>query len=105
MTLRATGDANVASTSLAARMADGPRLCAPELAEQKLREWLADIDPGRAAELEALFVQFAQVRRIFASIAEASPYLFDLIRHDPARTLDVLRDEPERHLERLIDRV
>ena len=42
-------------------------------------------------------------RTIFESIAEASPYLFDLIRADAARVLHLLQEDPDAHLAALID--
>src|ERR1700754_1081268 len=103
MTLRGIRDADVGSSSLAARFVSGPQLAAPEKAEQRLSDWLSDIAPNQAAEFDDLFGRLPLARRIFASIAEASPYLFDLVRADAARALRVLRCEPDRHLAQLIE--
>jgi glutamate-ammonia-ligase adenylyltransferase len=103
MTLRRIRDADVGSTSLAARFVGGPHLSVPEKAQQRLSEWLADLAPGQAPEFEDLFARFPHAEGIFASIAEASPYLFDLARSDAARSLRILQGEPDRHLARLIE--
>src|SRR5579872_459816 len=103
MTLRGIRDADVAATSLVARVASGPLLFAPDIAGKRLQDWLSDADADHVAELEALFSRFPKLRTIFAGIAEASPYLFDLVRADTPRALRVLRSEPDRHLERLIE--
>ena len=103
MALRGIRDANFASTSLVARLTGGPLLSVPDIAGRRLGDWLSDLDPERAAELEALFGQFPQARTIFAGIAEASPYLFDLIRADAFRTLRILQGEPDPYFERLIE--
>jgi glutamate-ammonia-ligase adenylyltransferase len=103
MTLRRIRDADVGSTSLAARFVGGPHLSVPEKAQQRLSQWLADLAPGQAPEFEDLFARFPHAEGIFASIAEASPYLFDLARSDAARSLRILQGEPDRHLARLIE--
>ncbi len=103
MTLRRIRDADVGSTSLAARFVGGPHLTAPETAEQRLSDWLSDLDSTQAAEFEDLFARFPHSGRIFAGIAEASPYLFDLVRSDAVRALRILQGEPDLHLARLFE--
>jgi [glutamine synthetase] adenylyltransferase / [glutamine synthetase]-adenylyl-L-tyrosine phosphorylase len=105
MTFRGIRNADVGSSSLAARFVSGPHLVAPEKAEQRLSDWLSDLAPNHAAEFGDLFGRLPLARRIFASIAEASPYLFDLARADAARALKVLRGEPDRHLAQLIEEI
>jgi glutamate-ammonia-ligase adenylyltransferase len=102
MTLRGIRDANVRSASLAARFVTGPYLSVPDAAEQRLSDWLSDLATGQAREFENLFVQFPHAKRIFTGIAEASLYLFDLVRADPDRALRVLQSQPDRHLIELI---
>ncbi len=104
MTLRGIHDANVQSISLAASFVTAPHLSAPDDAAGLLSDWLSDIAPGQAAEFEALFAHFPRARQILTSIAEASPYLFELIQSDGARALRLLQDEPDRHLHQLIER-
>jgi glutamate-ammonia-ligase adenylyltransferase len=103
MTLRKIRDADVGSTSLAARFVEGPNLSFPEKAKQRLSDWLTDLAPGQTAEFEGLFARFPHTEDIFASIAEASPFLFDLVRSDAARALRILQGEPDRDLARLIE--
>ena len=103
MTLRRIRDADVGSTSLAARFVGGPHLTAPETAEQRLSDWLSDLNSTQAAEFEDLFARFPHSGRIFAGIAEASPYLFDLVRSDAVRALRILQGEPDLHLARLFE--
>ena len=85
MNIRRIRDADVESTSLAARFVDGPHLSIPEKAGQRLNDWLSDLASSDAAEFENLFVRFPLTRRIFEGLAEASPYLFDLVRSDASR--------------------
>jgi glutamate-ammonia-ligase adenylyltransferase len=97
----AKGDADRAC--LAARFVDGPHLSAPDIAEQRLADWLADLAPGQAAAIDDLAARFPLARTILLGIAEASPYLFDLVRADSARVIRLLESEPEAHLARLIE--
>jgi glutamate-ammonia-ligase adenylyltransferase len=103
MTLRKIRDADVGSTSLAARFVEAPNLSAPEKATRRLSDWLADLAPGQSAEFEDLFARFPHTEAIFAGIAEASPFLFDLVRSDAVRALRILQGEPDRDLARLFE--
>jgi glutamate-ammonia-ligase adenylyltransferase len=99
MTSAATGEGQL---PLAAQFVSGPQLFAPADAEQRFGEWLADIAPNDAAAFRAITEQFPHARAILLGIAEASPYLFDLIRADAARALRLLHCDPDRHLTTLI---
>jgi len=103
MAIRGNGAASVSSTALAARLVDGPHVSAPDKADRRLRDWLADLAPAQAAEIEGLLAQFPRAKTIFWGFTEASPYLFDLVRADAARAMRVLLCEPERHLAQLIE--
>ena len=85
MTSSANGDAD--RHRLAARFVDGPHVSAPDRAEQRLADWLTDLAPAQAAALDDLVDRFPRARTILLGIAEASPYLFDLVRADAARAL------------------
>src|ERR1019366_2992239 len=87
---------------LAARLAGGPQVSAPDNAEQRLADWLADLEPVQAAAIRGLAERFPFANAILLGIAEASPYLFDLVRADGARAIRLLECEPERHLAELI---
>lgn len=98
-------DAHVSSTALAARFITTPYLSDPEKAEQRLSDWLSDHASGQAVEFKELFAHFPKTRNIFLSVAEASPYLFELVRSDAARALRILHGDPELHLAHLIEQV
>jgi glutamate-ammonia-ligase adenylyltransferase len=89
---------------LAARFVDGPHLSAPGHAEQQLADWLAGLAPAQAAAAGDFIVRFPRVKTILSGIAEASPYLFDLLRADGARAIRLLGCDPERHLAGLVER-
>ncbi|WP_159009785.1 bifunctional [glutamine synthetase] adenylyltransferase/[glutamine synthetase]-adenylyl-L-tyrosine phosphorylase [Bradyrhizobium sp. S69] len=88
---------------LAARLVDGPRLSAPLEAERRLAGWLADLDQGQAAAISQRTTQFPRARELLLGIAEASPYLFDLMRADAARAIRLFDCDPDRHLAQLIE--
>ncbi|MBR1222605.1 bifunctional [glutamine synthetase] adenylyltransferase/[glutamine synthetase]-adenylyl-L-tyrosine phosphorylase [Bradyrhizobium sp. U87765 SZCCT0131] len=90
--------------SLAARFISVPCLSDAEAARQRLDEWLSEVAPETAAEIGRVFASHPRARTIFESIAEASPYLFDLARIDAARVLRLLECEPAAHLADLITR-
>jgi [glutamine synthetase] adenylyltransferase / [glutamine synthetase]-adenylyl-L-tyrosine phosphorylase len=89
---------------LAARFVGGPHVSAPEKAEQRLTDWLTDLASEQAATIDHLLARFPLARTILLGIAEASPYLFDLVRADGARVVWLLECEPELHLAQLIEK-
>ncbi|KIZ44445.1 MULTISPECIES: bifunctional [glutamine synthetase] adenylyltransferase/[glutamine synthetase]-adenylyl-L-tyrosine phosphorylase [Rhodopseudomonas] len=98
----ATGDAD--HLQLAARFAAGPLLFAPVEAAQRLDGWLGELAPAQADALRTIADQFPHAGTILRSIAEASPYLFDLIRADAARLIRLLRADPEQGLAALMQK-
>ncbi|HWX05589.1 MAG TPA: bifunctional [glutamine synthetase] adenylyltransferase/[glutamine synthetase]-adenylyl-L-tyrosine phosphorylase [Bradyrhizobium sp.] len=101
MTSSAKGDAD--RHRLAARFVDGPHVSAPDQAEQRLADWLTDLAAEQAAAVGDLMARFPRARTILLGIAEASPYLFDLVRADGARLLRLLACDPQPHLDELIE--
>ena len=101
MTSSAKDDAD--HMCLAAQFISAPELFAPADAEQGFANWLNDLEPDLATAFRVM-AQSSHTNAILLGIAEASPYLSDLIRADPARALRLLRCAPERHLTELIDR-
>jgi len=91
------------SAPLAAGFQTGPVCLDAFAAEARLNGWLNDVAAHDRAALEALARRFPQARAILLGIAEASPYLFDLMRADAARLLRLLEADPEEHLAFLID--
>jgi len=100
MTSPATGGAD--RRPLAARFAAGPKLFAPAEAARRLEDWWGDLPPGEAQPLREIAAKTPQAGAILAGIAEASPYLFDLLRADAARALRLLQCDPDAHLAALI---
>src|ERR1700687_5944863 len=98
----AKGDAD--QHRLAARFVDGPHVSAPDKAEQRLADWLTGVAPEQAAAIEDLIARFPLASTIVLGIAEASPYLFDLVRADAARLIRLLECEPEPYLAQLIEK-
>ena len=98
----AKGDAD--QHCLAARFVGGPHVSAPDQAEQRLTDWLTDLASEQAAAIDGLIARFPRARTILLGIAEASPYLFDLVRADAARAIRLLECEPEPCLAQLIEK-
>src|SRR5258708_2998014 len=88
---------------LAARLVDGPHVSAPDKAEQRLKDWLTDLGSEQADAIGDLIARFPRAKTILSGVAEASPYLFDLVRADGARALRLLECDPEPYLAQLIE--
>jgi [glutamine synthetase] adenylyltransferase / [glutamine synthetase]-adenylyl-L-tyrosine phosphorylase len=88
--------------ALARRIVTAPRLCAPELARARLDGWFANLgESPTAAGLRRLRAANLTLEVLLQSLAEASPYLWDLASSAPDRLLALLRSDPDRHLHAL----
>ena len=97
----ATGHAD--QSPLAARFNTGPQLFAPDEAARRLDALFGDIVPDQARALRDIGARFPQAQLIMEGIAEASPYLFDLIRVNPARAVALMQCDPDVRLAALIE--
>jgi glutamate-ammonia-ligase adenylyltransferase len=88
---------------LAARLVEGPYVFGPTDAERHLADWLVGLGPTQSAAIRELAQRYPLVKTILLSFAEASPYLFDLVRADGARVIRLLESEPESHFSQLIE--
>jgi len=90
------------SSALAARFVEAPFVGASSNGEQRFIDWLAELGPRQSEALDEL-IDHPFAKSVLFGIAEFSPYLFDLIRADPARLIQLLSCEPEDHLSALIE--
>ena len=89
--------------SLAERIAKVPRLAAPRDAKAKLAEWLDEIGRSAAGKaLARLFKSSPKTAALLTALADGSPYLWDLVRADPARLCALLEADPDERLEALL---
>lgn len=100
--MNASAPGNAERHPLAARFVAWPYVSVPDKAEQRLGDWLSEIEPAQSAALAGL-LGHANARKILLGLAEFSPYLFDLARADAARLIRILACEPEAHLGALIE--
>src|SRR5882724_3606072 len=92
------------SSALAARFVSGPHLAASSTAEQRLGDWLAELEPPQQAAEIGAWLDRPPARAILLGIVEFSPYLFDLVRADAARLVRLLSCDPESYLSALIEK-
>ena len=90
-------------SALAARFVSGPHITASSTAEQRMKDWLVELELQQAAEIGA-WLDRPPARAILLGIAEFSSYLFDLVRADAARLIRLLACDPEPHLAALLEK-
>ena len=90
------------ASSLAGRIVVAPHLAEPARAEARVAEWLAALPREEGTRLAALLGDHPLLARLLASLAESSPHLWDLASSEPARLLEVLTCDPDRHLSALL---
>jgi [glutamine synthetase] adenylyltransferase / [glutamine synthetase]-adenylyl-L-tyrosine phosphorylase len=100
--MSASGAKASAGRGLAERIATAPRLTDPDVAQARVGEWLAQLDGGEATPLKALFESSANLKILIESLAESSPYLWELASREPARLLRLLQSDPDEHLAALL---
>jgi len=89
-------------TSLIRRLAGALPLASPEGAA-RAADWLAEIEASTAGKaLPALRAEHPAFANLLASIAATAPYLWDLIRADPARLHRLATGDPDRALASLL---
>ncbi len=94
--------ATSSAVTLAERIVTAPRLVEPKAARARLAVWLADLQVAKAKPLKALLAAHPTVNTLLQSLAESSPYLWELVSRDPERLLRLLGADPDRHLTALL---
>jgi glutamate-ammonia-ligase adenylyltransferase len=89
---------------LAGAIKAAPKLTCAKDAHGRVDAWLAEIGRTSAKTLKPLLAA-ERASDLLAGIAEASPYLWDLVRADPERLVTLLATDPEARLAALIDQV
>src|SRR5688572_15484029 len=92
--------AEPAGAPLSARVREASRLNDAEAARERVDELLVG-KPG--ARLKALLPPDSLPRRLIEGIADGSPFLWDIVRADPAVLATLLEQLPEASLDRLVD--
>jgi glutamate-ammonia-ligase adenylyltransferase len=88
--------------SLAARIVTAPRLAEPKAARTHIAEWLAGLQVGHAKALSTILAAHPVAGTLLESLAEHSPFLWELTNSDPLRLLRLLGSDPDKHLAALL---
>jgi glutamate-ammonia-ligase adenylyltransferase len=100
---RISDDAAAAKgVALADLITAAPRLSDPDAARLRVSDWLAGVSPAHSKALKNLFSARPIIGTLVDSLAESSPYLWDLIVREPDRLLRLLLANPEQHFAALL---
>jgi glutamate-ammonia-ligase adenylyltransferase len=88
--------------SLYDRIVTAPFLMEPEAAKARVADWLTGLGKEEGAALGALLDAQPTIRTLLESLAESSPFLWELASGDAHRLLSLLKGEPESHLTQLL---
>jgi glutamate-ammonia-ligase adenylyltransferase len=92
--------ADQAESLLAVRIALPGAIPVAPGGEARVAAWLADIaGQPAAAALVQLLAEHPAVNGLIAGFAVGAPYLWDLVRAEPARLLSLLQSDPDRRFE------
>lgn len=89
-------------SALADRIVTAPKLIDAETAHTRVATWLAGLPAAEVEPLTACLSARPAVNTLLASLAEYSPYLWELISREPHRLLRLLNCDPDRHLTDLL---
>jgi [glutamine synthetase] adenylyltransferase / [glutamine synthetase]-adenylyl-L-tyrosine phosphorylase len=92
----------IKSAFLSELITTAPRLVDPEIAHARIAAWLTSLAPGKAKSLKALLTAKPAVKTLLASLAENSPYLWELASREPDRLLRLLQTNPEKQFVSLL---
>jgi glutamate-ammonia-ligase adenylyltransferase len=100
---RAAQSRERAENLLAKRIAlPGAVAVAPD-AQARAAAWLAEMaDQPAAAALTRLLADHPAVQGLIAGFSDGAPYLWDLVRADPARLLTLLQSDPDLRFEAIL---
>jgi glutamate-ammonia-ligase adenylyltransferase len=102
MSPSATTEPTEAAASLIGRIVTAPRLIDADAAKARLAAWLEELPEADAQLLRAGLAPYPVTRDLLASLAESSPFLWDLVTASPSRLSALLTSEPERRLSDLL---
>lgn len=94
--------AGAKDAALADLISTVPRLSDPDAARLRVSEWLDSVPPASSKSLKNLFSKRPIIGTLVATLAESSPYLWDLTAREPDRLLRLLRGNPEQHFAALL---
>jgi len=93
---KAPRNAKPAGRSLGEVLKTAPKLSSAKDARAKLEGWLDEIAQTASGKaIKQIVTASAKTRDVLAAVAESSPYLWDLVCADPARTVNLLAAEPD----------
>ena len=91
------------AASLAKRIALPDAVAVAPDAQARVAAWLADLaDQPAAAALAQLAADHPAVPGLLAGFCESAPYLWDLVRAEPARLVALLQSDPDRRFEDIL---
>jgi glutamate-ammonia-ligase adenylyltransferase len=97
-----SNEASLADAALIRQFGGALPLPSPQ-GRERLSAWLVEVTPTDAgATLTALIEGYPSLASVFAAVAQAAPYLWDLVRADPARTVRILCHDPHETLNALV---
>ncbi|MDO9413995.1 MAG: bifunctional [glutamine synthetase] adenylyltransferase/[glutamine synthetase]-adenylyl-L-tyrosine phosphorylase [Pseudolabrys sp.] len=88
--------------TLASRLVTAPIANDPAAAKAKLSEWLGGLGDADGTAMRTLLADHPLIETLLESLADSSPFLWDLVATAPARFLAMMKAAPETHLDGLL---
>src|SRR5262249_16305381 len=81
-----------------------PRLTDHKSAAKRVADWLSGLKSAQAAQIKALITRKTAIGTLLESLAESSPYLWELATRDPERLMRLFGADPDQHLANLLNK-
>jgi [glutamine synthetase] adenylyltransferase / [glutamine synthetase]-adenylyl-L-tyrosine phosphorylase len=101
-TRRPVSGAGALGATLAERISRAPKLVDAEAARARLYDWLAELPSAEARPLKALLDEKPTISTLLESIAESSPFLWEMVTRQPKRLLRLFRADPDQYFTALL---
>ncbi|HEY6024008.1 MAG TPA: bifunctional [glutamine synthetase] adenylyltransferase/[glutamine synthetase]-adenylyl-L-tyrosine phosphorylase [Pseudolabrys sp.] len=88
--------------TLAERIVTAPQVTDPGMARVRVADWLAGLASAEERPIRDLLAARPIVGTLLESIAESSPYLWELVSREPDRLLRLLGANPDQHFAALL---
>jgi glutamate-ammonia-ligase adenylyltransferase len=102
MTSPDPSQASAGTGALATRIVTAPVLREPDAARARVAAWLGELPEVDAASVRALFAAHPKVNSLIESLAESSPFLWELASGEPGRLLRLFQADPDLRLSTLL---
>jgi len=97
-----TARTRTSGPTLADRISIAPKPVNRKTARARVYGWVEGLAVPETKLVKSLLASYPNVGALLEGVAESSPYLWELVKHEPKRLLRILQADPDKHLSTLL---